>query len=35
MEHQAAEFYRRAAERTQDAATRKLLGDLAAAEAGA
>ncbi|MBE2275077.1 MAG: rubrerythrin family protein [Rhodobacteraceae bacterium] len=32
MEHQAAEFYRRAAERTQDAATRKLLGDLAAAE---
>ncbi len=32
MEHQAAEFYRRAADRTQDAATRKLLGDLAAAE---
>jgi hypothetical protein len=27
-------FYRRAAARTSDAATRKLLGDLAAAEAG-
>ena len=34
MEHGAAEFYVRAAARTQDAATRKLLGDLAAAEAG-
>ena len=34
MEQQAAAFYIRAAGRTQDAATRKLLGDLAAAEAG-
>ncbi len=34
MEQQAAAFYTRAAGRTQDAATRKLLGDLAAAEAG-
>ena len=34
MEHGAAEFYRRAAAQTTDAATRKLLGDLAAAEAG-
>jgi len=34
MEHQAEAFYRKAAERTQDADTRKLLGDLAAAEAG-
>ena len=34
MERQAAAFYTRAAQRTQDAATRKLLGDLAAAEAG-
>ena len=34
MEHQAADFYQRAAARTQDAATRKLLGDLAAAEIG-
>ena len=34
MEHGAAEFYSRAAARTKDAATRKLLGDLAAAEAG-
>lgn len=34
MEHDAAEFYRRAAQRTQDAETRKLLGDLALAEAG-
>jgi rubrerythrin len=34
MEQQAADFYTRAAARTQDAATRKLLGDLAAAEAG-
>ena len=34
MEQQAAAFYTRAAARTQDAATRKLLGDLAAAEAG-
>jgi erythrin-vacuolar iron transport family protein len=33
MERDAAEFYRRAAQRTEDAATRKLLGDLAAAEA--
>ncbi len=32
MERQAADFYRRAAARTPDAATRKLLGDLAAAE---
>ena len=34
MEHSAAEFYARAAARTSDAATRKLLGDLAAAEVG-
>jgi erythrin-vacuolar iron transport family protein len=34
MEQQAAAFYTRAASRTTDAATRKLLGDLAAAEAG-
>lgn len=34
MEVQAEAFYRRAAARTSDAATRKLLGDLAAAEAG-
>lgn len=34
METQAEAFYRRAAARTGDAATRKLLGDLAAAEAG-
>jgi erythrin-vacuolar iron transport family protein len=34
MERQAEAFYRRAAAATQDAATRKLLGDLAAAEAG-
>ena len=34
MERQAEAFYRRAASATQDAATRKLLGDLAAAEAG-
>ncbi len=34
MEQQAADFYLRAAARTQDAATRKLLGDLAAAEQG-
>lgn len=34
MEQQAAEFYARAAARASDAATRKLLGDLAAAEAG-
>ena len=33
MERDAAEFYKRAAQRTQDAATRKLLGDLATAEA--
>lgn len=33
MEHGAAAFYTRAAARTQDAETRKLLGDLAAAEA--
>jgi rubrerythrin len=32
MEAQAERFYLRAAERTQDAATRRLLGDLAAAE---
>jgi rubrerythrin len=31
---QAAAFYTRAAGQTSDAATRKLLGDLAAAEAG-
>ena len=34
MEASARTFYERAAARTQDAATRKLLGDLAAAEAG-
>ncbi len=34
MERQAEKFYTLAASRTQDAATRKLLGDLAAAEAG-
>ncbi len=34
MEAQAEKFYRMAAARTTDAATRKLLGDLAAAEAG-
>ena len=34
MEQQAERFYRAAAARTTDAATRKLLGDLAAAEAG-
>jgi rubrerythrin len=34
MEQQAEKFYRAAAARTTDAATRKLLGDLAAAEAG-
>ena len=34
MEQQAAAFYLRAAAVTTDAATRKLLGDLAAAEAG-
>ncbi len=34
MERGAAAFYRRAAAQTTDAATRKLLGDLAAAEAG-
>ena len=34
MERDAARFYSAAAQRTQDAATRKLLGDLAAAEAG-
>ncbi|ARO13659.1 hypothetical protein BVG79_00301 [Ketogulonicigenium robustum] len=34
MEQTAGDFYTRAAMRTQDAATRKLLGDLAAAEAG-
>ena len=34
MEQQAAAFYSRAAARTSDAATRKLLGDLAAAEEG-
>lgn len=33
MEHGAAEFYARAAAQTKDAETRKLLGDLAAAEA--
>ena len=33
MERQAEHFYLAAAKRTQDAATRKLLGDLAAAEA--
>jgi rubrerythrin len=34
MEAQAREFYERAAARTPDAATRRLLGDLAAVEAG-
>lgn len=34
MESDAARFYATAASRTSDAATRKLLGDLAAAEAG-
>ncbi|MCB1397490.1 MAG: rubrerythrin family protein, partial [Rhodobacteraceae bacterium] len=34
MERQAQSFYEIAAQRTSDAATRKLLGDLAAAEAG-
>jgi erythrin-vacuolar iron transport family protein len=34
MEAQAAAFYTRAAHQTSDAATRKLLGDLAAAEIG-
>ncbi|WP_420569236.1 iron exporter MbfA [Thalassovita sp.] len=34
MEAQAEAFYLAAADRTSDAATRKLLGDLAAAEAG-
>ncbi|WP_372991901.1 iron exporter MbfA [Sulfitobacter sp.] len=34
MEHAAEAFYLQAATRTKDAATRKLLGDLAAAEAG-
>lgn len=34
MEAQAEAFYRKAADRTSDAGTRKLLGDLAAAEAG-
>jgi rubrerythrin len=34
MEEEAANFYRRAAARTSDAATRKLLGDLADIEAG-
>lgn len=34
MERDAEQFYVRAAQRTTDAATRKLLGDLAAAEAG-
>lgn len=34
MERDAERFYRAAAERTTDADTRKLLGDLAAAEAG-
>ena len=34
MEHDAERFYLAAAARTKDAATRKLLGDLAAAEAG-
>ncbi len=33
MENDAARFYREAAGRTTDAAIRKLLGDLAAAEA--
>jgi rubrerythrin len=34
MEETARRFYLEAAQRTRDAATRKLLGDLAAAEAG-
>ncbi|WP_068299554.1 iron exporter MbfA [Pararhodobacter sp. CCB-MM2] len=34
MERQAGSFYQLAAQRTSDAATRKLLGDLAAAELG-
>ncbi len=34
MERQAGAFYKRAAQQTKDADTRKLLGDLAAAEAG-
>ena len=34
MENEARTFYERAAARSADAATRKLLGDLAAAEAG-
>jgi rubrerythrin len=34
MEHDAAEFYAKAAQVSQDAGTRKLLGDLAAAERG-
>ncbi|WP_299911798.1 iron exporter MbfA [uncultured Paracoccus sp.] len=34
MERAAAEFYAHAAQRSSDAATRKLLGDLAAAEQG-
>ena len=34
MESDAEQFYLKAAERTSDADTRKLLGDLAAAEAG-
>jgi len=34
MEREAERFYREAAQRTSDADTRKLLGDLAAAEAG-
>jgi len=34
MERDAEQFYRKAAEMTRDADTRKLLGDLAAAEAG-
>ncbi len=34
MERQAERFYRKAALRTSDAGTRKLLGDLAAIEAG-
>jgi rubrerythrin len=34
MESDAAAFYQKAAARSQDATTRKLLGDLAAAEAG-
>ncbi|KMK65371.1 iron exporter MbfA [Puniceibacterium sp. IMCC21224] len=34
MEHDAERFYLEAAKRSSDAATRKLLGDLASAEAG-